>query len=413
MIFYARNFKYCQLLTVLILSLSAKASELDTKQVCADEKHVSYLQIMFKNFVKNICSQNIPLCSVPEDSFWETIFEFVGTKYRAIKTIRVRKRLNALSACGTNQLATAHGRTIDIFDLGTLSKIKTLTNSRTWISWILGIDKNIYSLATLPDGKFASGGDGRIKIWNTLSGRCVKAWEIISGPTSALTIHNNKIIAGDRNGNICFWGSNDDTFSAFGAYEHAPILPDRLRQVFKFWLLIDDEDPDYLRTDITALSINPSSGLLVSIASGTVKEWNLDNLNDQDEPIPLLESSVPKLKTMIYLSHNTRVDGFKNGTIKIGTYGPNTNKQIMQICNAGNSIVSLALLPNNMFASGAADGTVKLWKSGPDYNYSSKKPIIEKNKASSCKVCLHRCFTRILNCSKLLKSYATFFKKNN
>jgi WD40 repeat protein len=200
----SKNF---QLLQVILLSFSVRATELDTKKIGADEKRTSYLQTMFKagTIAENISSQKLALHVVKDMNVCKEIFQFVGITYRYIKTLRVKNNPRALAQCGNNKLAIAQGWNIDIFDLSTFLKVKTLGKTKKWCD--NGSSSDVYSLAALPNNELAAGLFENIEIWNITTGVCIRNWKAGSeSPISALTASpSGMLISGSRDGWIKLW----------------------------------------------------------------------------------------------------------------------------------------------------------------------------------------------------------------
>jgi WD40 repeat protein len=225
----------------------------------------------------------------------------------------------------------------------------------------------VRSLAVLPDGRLASGGnDGEIKLWPR-NGMGEPVILKHGGPIGSLVVlADGRLASGGQNGQIKLWprdGVGEPVILSHGsAVRSMAVLVDgRLAsgggdtEQVKLWPRDGVGEPVILQQGSRVLSLAAlADGRLASVGyNGQIKLWPRDGIGD-----PLTLSHGFSVASLAVVADGRLASGDFLGQIKLW---PRDGAGAPAILNHGSMIWSLVSLADGRLASGGNDGQIKIW----------------------------------------------------
>ena len=232
---------------------------------------------------------------------------------------------------------------------------------------------SVLSLAMLPDGRLASGGeDGKIKIWPTEGTDepvvLVHTARRFVGVSSLAVLPDGQLASGSLDGKIKLWpkeGTGKPLSLSYGpefreVHSLAVLADGRLASgdvggEIKLWSKGGKREPVVLShgAAVSSLAVSANGQLASGGADGTIKLWPKDG---KGEPVVLSHGS--DVFSLAVLADGRLASGGGDGKIKLwpkeGTAAPG-------VLSHGSDVFSLAALADGRLASGGSDGKIKLW----------------------------------------------------
>ena len=232
---------------------------------------------------------------------------------------------------------------------------------------------SVLSLAMLPDGRLASGGeDGKIKIWPTEGTDepvvLVHTARRFVGVSSLAVLPDGQLASGSLDGKIKLWpkeGTGKPLSLSYGpefreVHSLAVLADGRLASgdvggEIKLWSKDGKREPVVLShgAAVSALAVSANGQLASGGADGTIKLWPKDG---KGEPVVLSHGS--DVFSLAVLADGRLASGGGDGKIKLW---PREGSGEPIILSHGSSWVRLAVLADERLASGGDDGNIKLW----------------------------------------------------
>ena len=196
--------------------------------------------------------------------------------------------------------------------------------------------RDITSLAALPNNMFASSSqDYSIAIWNTTSFECITVLRDHTDSVESLIVYQNRhLISISHDKMILIW----DIYNSFKRITTT-------------------------QTSAKLYSLTLSSNLLITgNENGSIQIWDINSIEICF--IKKLDQTSNEYSTKIFYRENYLLTGRSDGTFKIFMWKMNSY-EMMKTTKAHNSnITSLTNINDrNLFASGSAQGEIKIWDS--------------------------------------------------
>ena len=236
---------------------------------------------------------------------------------------------------------------------------------------------SVLSLAMLPDGRLASGGeDGKIKIWPTEGTDepvvLVHTARRFVGVSSLAVLPDGQLASGCLDGKIKLWpkeGTGDPVVlvhtasSLFGVKSLAVLADGRLASGgrdgwIKLWPKEGTGKPLSLSygpefREVHSLAVLADGRLASGDVGGEIKLWSKDG---KREPVVLSHGAA--VSALAVSANGQLASGGADGTIKLW---PKDGKGEPVVLSHGSDVFSLAALADGRLASGGSDGKIELW----------------------------------------------------
>jgi WD40 repeat protein len=237
-------------------------------------------------------------------------------------------------------------------------------------------DKEIYSLAVSPDGKwlFSGSGDNTIKIWSLPEGALIKTLKGHSDSVRSLAVSSDgkQLFSGSWDGAIKIWslpeGSLIKTLKGHSdSVRSLAVSPDGKRlfsasddRTVKIWSLPEGTLIKTLERHnswVTSLAVSPDGKQLFSASyDKTIKIWSLPGGTEEKT---LTDSGFGNIRSLaVTPSGNRLLSGDSNGVIGLITL---PDEIVARKMNAGLSVAALSVSPDGEWLAAGGDGRIQLW----------------------------------------------------
>lgn len=256
--------------------------------------------------------------------------------------------------------------TIKVWDVSHEKLIKTLNTHLEWID-SLAIGSHNHNLLA------SSGGDGKVKIWNTINNEYLTFGNNRSREYTCSFSPDSSIIAsGGNNSIINIWSlsskeilhklqDNDHSAITCLVFVNNNILISNSYNKIKIWDILNKECIKILQGhfgNIRSLSLTSNSEYLASGGDDkTIRLWNIKT----GEPIGLLEGHLSKVNSVVFNANNQILaSASSDKTIRLWNVQSQKCLKILQgHTNRVESVIFLS--DSSTLVSGGYDGALKVW----------------------------------------------------
>ena len=299
------------------------------------------------------------------------VYEFQGTCTQTLADTEDADRVTTLVVLPNGQLASgSYDKSINIWSPITGKCTQTIITGHTGC---------ITALAVLPNGQLASGSeDNTIKIWSKgqTAWKCTQTLTEHTDSIGSLAILPNGQLAsgsGAFDGTIRIWSPITEA-KGQTTWKCTQPLTEHLDPIGWPAMLPNGQIAFHHVNYIKALAVLPSGQLVSASGDGTINIWSLET-NDNGKTYSWrctctqnLSEYPETIGSLAVLPNGKLASGASDGTIKIWSLETNDNgKTYSWRCTQTlreheEPISSFAILPDGQLASASDDGTINIWE---------------------------------------------------